>query len=154
MAVKRLFEKIIRFWELWYSIVSRDDAFFTWLSRLFHSVFSAIEKEQSPNFVEDRGTSRRFSTRIVAFFLLLTWCRSIRCNPTYDDHLVLYTWSSTAYWRSAGEPATNVDCHAADRLYDRMVSGHSLYMRRAAEFSIDCIRSSWHVCRPVSMLLQ
>ena len=37
-----------------------DDAFFTLSGRLFHAVGPAIEKEQSPNFVEDRGTSRRF----------------------------------------------------------------------------------------------
>jgi len=36
---------------------SRDDAFFAWSGR--YSVVPAIEKEQSPNFVEDRGTNRR-----------------------------------------------------------------------------------------------
>jgi len=30
----------------------RDDVFFTWSGRLFHAVGPAIEKEQSPNFVE------------------------------------------------------------------------------------------------------
>jgi len=31
-----------------------------WSGRLFHAVGPAIEKVQSPNFVEDRGTDRRF----------------------------------------------------------------------------------------------
>ena len=40
--------------------VSSDDAFLTWSGRLFHAVGPAMEKEQSPNFVEDRGTCSKF----------------------------------------------------------------------------------------------
>src|SRR6218665_2190612 len=104
----------------------------------------AIEKEQSPNFAEDRGTSRRFLGEDRSF-LSAAEVRDVR-SPTHDDHLVFYTLSSTAFKRSAEEHATNVGCQAADRLYDRMVSDYN-YMRRAAEFSTDCIRSSRHVCR-------
>ena len=55
MAVIRLFKKMS--FDL---KVSSGDAFLTWLGRLFHSVGPATEKEQSPNFVEDSGTCRKF----------------------------------------------------------------------------------------------
>jgi len=44
-----------------YLNVSRDDEFYIWSIRLFHAVGPAIEKkEQRLNFLEDRGTCRRF----------------------------------------------------------------------------------------------
>ena len=41
----------------------KDEAFFTWSGRLFRAVGPAIEKEQSPNFVDERGTERGTSRR-------------------------------------------------------------------------------------------
>ena len=52
--------------------VSSDDVFFTWSEKLFHAVGPAIEKEQSPNFLVDRGTCSKFlnEDRSLKFCLL------------------------------------------------------------------------------------
>ena len=48
--------------------------FFTWSGRLFHGVGPATEKEQSPDFLGERGTCSRFldegTTRFQLFIFV------------------------------------------------------------------------------------
>jgi len=52
----------------------------------FNGSSDTVAKEQSPNFVEDRGTSRRLLDEDRSLGPIV--CRrSSRCSLTYDDHL-------------------------------------------------------------------
>src|SRR6218665_3861281 len=94
-----------------------------WSGRLFHSVGPAIEKEQSQNFIEDRGTSRRFFDEDRSLLSAATPMQKSEVQHTTIIQCFMRDQAQLIK-PSAGEHATNVHvcCHAADRLYDQMVS--------------------------------
>src|SRR6218665_100789 len=124
----RLFEKGL----VAYLNVSRDDGFFTWSGRLFHSVVPAIEKEQSPNFVENRGTSRRFFNEDRSLLSAATLMKKSEMQSEVRHTTIIQCFIRDQAQLISGplgntQPiymydVVRVYCHAADRLYDQMVS--------------------------------